>query len=667
MSETRAYGSWPSPLSAAEAADSGEARRLMEQWVTVHGSDVWWTEYRAAEGGRATLVRWTPGDDPRDVLAGSGTEWNVRNRLHEYGGRPFAVLPDGERFVFTHWGDQRLWLGGGGTAVPLTPPGPGLHYADPVAVGGEVWCVREEVTGPASTDRRRALVAVPLSGEGARDPGLIRVLAASHRFVTGPKVSPDGRHAAWIGWDHPAMPWDGSELCVAEIAGGRFGAHRVLAGGPAEAVCQAWWRGPDALVVLSDPDGWWNPRLAALDGSVRALWSGEREVGGPLWRVGSSWSAPLADGRIALLVTGWYERDGEWSHGTRLALLDPGDEKLAYVDGPETVWSNLASSGTVVAAMGAGPDHAPAVLRLDAATGAVDRPARRPGPRIAAPWRPRPVHRAFPSGDGAGGVHAIVFGPRNPGAEAPAGTRPPLLVTVHGGPTGCGNDALDPTVAFFTSRGFAVAVVNYGGSTGHGRAYRERLRGGWGVVDVADCAAVALALADEGVVDRDGLVIRGGSAGGWTTCVSLTGGDGGGVYRCGTAYYPVVDLLGWAGGETHDLETRYLDGLVGPLPEATGTYRARSPVHRVDAGTRPMLLLQGEEDPMCPPVQCERLVAALAGQGVPHRYLTFPGEQHGFRRADSIRRALEAELSFYRRTLGLAPSEEPEKEGRWTH
>jgi acetyl esterase/lipase len=660
MNAVLPQGDWPSPLSAAEAARlGGEPRRLMEQWLTAAGDEVWWTEYRADEGGRSGIVRRHPTRGARSVLAPG---WNVRNRLHEYGGRPFTVHPDGERFVFTSWDDQRLWLGGDGDPRPLTPAGAHVH-ADPIVVGDAVWCVRETSTGPRPTDRHRALVGVPLSGAAAGNEGAVTELASSHRFLTGPRVGPGGRYAAWIGWNHPAMPWDNTEVCIAPVRDdGTLGPARVLAGG--DAVCQLWWSGPEELTVLADDGGSWSPQRLSVDGTRTPypLDRADLEIGGPLWRVGSSWGASLPGGRLALLVTGRHDDDqGRPRHGTRLAVLEP-DGRLHPVDTPETTWSGLVASGETVAAMAAGPDRDPAVLHVDLSadprTGRVTRLGRTArGTALDPAWHPQPEHRTIENADGQP-VHAIVYRPRNPTAVAPPGERPPLLVSVHGGPTGHSTDALDLTTAFFTSRGFAVALVNYGGSSGHGRAYRERLRGGWGVVDVADCAAVATALAAEGLVDGERLLIRGGSAGGWTTCCALATTDAdGGVFRAGTAYYPVVDLLGWATGETHDLESRYLDGLVGPLPQAADRYRERSPVNRAADLTAPLLLLQGEDDPMCPPVQAERLVSALTEAGHPPTYLTFPGEQHGFRRATSIERALEAELAFYTAVLDRSEEE----------
>ncbi|MEU8026866.1 prolyl oligopeptidase family serine peptidase [Micromonospora haikouensis] len=652
-------GAWPSPFRPQDAAAAGgEPRWLIEQWVVAHGDTVWFTDLRPAEGGRAVLCRWTAASGVVDAVPAG---FSARSRFQEYGGRPFTVV-SADAAVVSRDTDQRLYLVAVGPDAalprPLTPCSDGRHrYAEGTVVGDEVWCVRERRTGPRTTDVLRDLVAVPLTGHGDAEPWVLG--GGGHRFLAGLRVAPDGRHAAWLGWDHPDMPWDAARLRVAPIVDGRLGGHRVLAGGDAEAVCQAEWLDAGTLLALTDPDGWWNPYAIGLDGDRRPLWRGDREAGGALWRPGQTWAAPLADGRIALAVTGWYgdgarrpdpaaprpRADGP-RHGTRLAVLDPARGVLDELDLPYTVWGPVSATGTTVAAMAASPDRQPALVRVDTATGRADAVTgdryHTPGPG----WLPVGEHRRFPVPGGE--VHAVVYPPRNPAVAADPGHRPPLLVVAHGGPTGRVTDALDPETLLFTSRGYAVALVDYGGSTGFGRAWRDRLRGGWGVVDVADCAAVARALAAEGAVDGDRVALRGGSAGGWTTCAALTSVD---TFRCGAAYFPVLDPLAWAEGETHDLESHYLHGLIGPLPAARPTYADRAPVHRAARLAGPLLLLQGEEDTVCPLAPAERFVAALADAGAPHTYLRFPGEGHVFRQVGSITRALDAELALYASAL----------------
>lgn len=644
------FGTWESPLTAATVAEAGGAPR----WVDQFGGRVWWAESRPTEGGRVALVREGPDGRPVEVL---GAPWNVRNRVHEYGGRPWTVLTGGgdgegagELVVFTNWADQRIYvLDGDGEPRPVTPEPDrpaGLRYADlsPGPGGRSVLCVRETITGDRPTDVRRDLVAVAV--DGPADGSGVRSLGASHHFMTGPRLSPDGQRIAWIGWDHPNMPWDGTELCVADLDPGRdgpgLGRHRVLAGGPRESVCQVEWETAESLLVLSDPDGWWNLFRVGLDGGAVNLAPCAAELGGPLWVIGSRWFAAVGDGRYAVL------------RSDRLAVLDEHAGTVTDVDTGLTTWTaDLVVHDGVVASSAGGPTQELGVVRHDLASGATTRLS---AGRVGVPdpaYLPVPAERTFTGQDGRQ-IPALVYAPTNPGFAGPAGERPPLLVYVHGGPTGRVSDVLKLDIAYFTSRGFAFAAVNYGGSTGYGRAFRETLDEQWGVVDVRDCAAVAAALAEEGAVDGARIAIRGGSAGGWTAAASMTSVD---TYACATIMFPILDLTGWTGegGETHDFESRYIEGLVGALPEHADRYAERSPSNHIDRLAGPVLLLQGLEDEVCPPVQADRFVASLDGTGVPHAYLTFEGEQHGFRKAETVRTALEAELSFYGQVFGFEP------------
>ncbi|MBB5908519.1 dipeptidyl aminopeptidase/acylaminoacyl peptidase [Actinoalloteichus hymeniacidonis] len=644
------YGAWNSPIDAADAARSGGGVLTAD----LHFGEVWWTESRPEEGGRVALIRRAADGRTLEVL---GAPWNVRNRVHEYGGKPWAVFAGdgGKQVAFTHWDDQRVYVLAldEPDAIPKpVSPAPerphGYRYSDLVAGpdGREVWCVRETVIGDSRVDVRRDLVALPVAGTAAQDADAVRVLTATHHFLTAPRPSPDGRHVAWIGWEHPAMPWDGTELCVAEITEDGFGPHRVLAGGPSESVCQLRWTDDDALDVLTDPTGWWNPHRVRLDGTSTPLLDAEVEIGGPLWQLGASWFAPLGDGRHVVL------------RGGRPALFDESDHSLVDIETPLTAWrASLACDGHTIVGVAGGPHSKPAVVALDVETLTPQILTGQPEGLPDAAYLPLPEARVFTGPDGQR-IPAAVYPPTNPDFAAPDGELPPYLVHVHGGPTGQHSTVLDPTIAYFTSRGIGVVAVDYGGSSGYGRAFRERLRESWGEVDVADCAAVAQALADEGTADPARLAIRGGSAGGWTTAASLTTVS---VYRCGTALFPILDLEGWSGsgGETHDFESRYLDSLVGPLPETAQRYRDRSPIHHVDRLAGPILLLQGLEDEICPPEQSDRFAAQLEGRGIPFAYLTFEGEQHGFRRFETVQTALRAELSFYAQTLGFQVSGVP--------
>ncbi|MFE5921367.1 LpqB family beta-propeller domain-containing protein [Streptomyces sp. NPDC056468] len=646
--QTLAYGSWPSPIDAALAATHDGH----PEYVGFVGDEAWWTEPRPTEGGRRTLVRRRADGTEESVLP---APWNVRSRVVEYGGQPWAgEVADGRPLVvFVDFADQRLYRYEEGVEPrPITPVssvGGGLRWAEPQLRLdlGEVWCVLEEFTGEGPTDVRRVLAAVPLDGSAADSREAVRELTDDrHRFITGARISPDGRRAAWLVWDHPRMPWDGTELLVADIgADGTLAAPRTVAGGPDEAIAQADWSADGRLLYASDRSGWWN-----LYRDGEPLCPREEEFGGPLWKPGLRWFAPLASGPVAVV------------HGrgsTALGVLDPETGEVVDAAGPWTEFApTLAVYGERVVAVGASPRSAYEVVELDTCTGrarvigaehddAVD-PAHYPEPQI------RTI--TGPAGDE---IHAHIYPPHNPGCVAPGDTPPPYVVWAHGGPTGRAPLVLDLAIAYFTSRGIGVAEVNYGGSTGYGREYRNRLREQWGVVDVEDCAAVALALADEGTADRGRLAIRGGSAGGWTTAASLTTTD---IYACGTILYPILDLASWGDGETHDLESQYLESLIGPLAEVPARYAERSPAAHADRLTVPFLLLQGLDDVICPPTQCERFLARMEGRRVPHAYIAFEGEGHGFRRAETMIRVLESELSLYAQVFGLNPPGVPRLE-----
>ncbi|WP_326571724.1 prolyl oligopeptidase family serine peptidase [Actinacidiphila glaucinigra] len=650
------YGAWESPVDARTAA-SHDGRPEFPAFV---GDEVWWTEPRPAEGGRRALVR-----RRADGTAGSPlpTPWNVRTRVIEYGGRAWtgAARPGaGPLIVFSHFPDQRLYAYEPDVAgavprplTPLSPVGDGLRWADPQIHPdrGEVWCVLEEFTGEGPSDVRRVVAAVPLDGSAAEDRAAVRELSDdSHDFVTSPRLSPDGRQAVWIAWDHPRMPWDGTELKLAAVGpDGTFGAARTILGGPAESVAQAEWTPDGTLIAATDRDGWWNlHRVDPAAGEAVNLLPAQEEFAGPGWQMGARWFAPLASGTLAVL------------HGKgaqRLGILDPATGELVDAPGPWSEWTAaLSTQGTRVVAVAASARSSFEVLELDTCTGRTRVIGAAHHDIVPPEFLPAPVERIF-TGPGGREIHAQLYPPENPYFAAPEGEVPPYVVWVHGGPTSRAPLVLDLEIAYFTSRGIGVVEVNHGGSTGYGRAYRERLREQWGVVDVEDCAAVARALAEEGTADGRRLAIRGGSAGGWTSAASLTGTD---VYACGVIKYPLLDLTGWAeGGETHDFESRYLDSLIGPHTEVPERYRDRSPVTRADRLTVPFLLLQGLEDVICRPVQCERFLERIKGRGVTHAYLTFEGEGHGFRREDTMITCLEAELSLYGQVFGFTPPAVP--------
>jgi dipeptidyl aminopeptidase/acylaminoacyl peptidase len=635
------YGAWPSPITASEVA---QASLRVANPVPGPAGEVWWSEQRPAEGGRTTVVRRDAAGTVSDVLPGG---WNVRTRVHEYGGVCSLPLAGGG-LVFAHWDDQRVYRldPGSGTPVPLTPEPDepaALRYADPVLApgGAEVWWVREAHTADGI---RRALVAIPLSGAGGTDPAAVRAVVAGSDFLAAPRPSPDGRQVAWIAWDHPRMPWDGTELRVGTLGpDGTVTAVRTVLGGEDESVLQPEWLDADTLYVVSDRSGWWNLyRLPAAGGDPQPLCPRAEEFGHPLWGLGMLSYAVLPDGRLVV------------QHGTdavALGVLDPATGALTDLPLPYTNWApRLAVAGDTVLAVGASPIEAPAVVAvaLGSGTATVLRRSLPDPPDPAYLPKPRSI---VVSGPGERDVHAHVYPPTSPDAQAPEGELPPYVVFVHGGPTANSEAVLDLGKAYFTSRGIGVVDVNYGGSTGYGRAYRERLRRQWGVVDVEDCVAVVQALVRDGLADGARLGIRGGSAGGWTTLAALTTTD---AFGAGVSYYGVAELIAFA-QDTHDFESRYIDGLVGTLPEDRDVYLERAPLSHVDQLSCPVLLLQGLEDRVVPPSQAELFAAALARKGIPYAYLTFEGEQHGFRKRESVIRALEAELSFYGQVFGFDP------------
>ncbi|GAA2688071.1 alpha/beta hydrolase family protein [Streptomyces lunalinharesii] len=644
------FGTWASPISAKTAA-AGETR---VEWAACVGDEVWWTELRPQESGRSALVRRTPDGVVADVLA---PRWNVRTRVIEYGGKPWLPLGGPETgFVFTHWDDQRVYrVVPGGSPEPISPEPAmpaGARYCDFALVGDEVWCLREETIGHA-TDVRRALVALPLDGSAADEPEAVRVLAASHHFMTGPKVSPDGRQVCWLGWDHPAMPWEGTEVICARVGvDGMPGPARVVAGGPGEAVGQVEWAPGHAgvLYVLSDSDGWWNLYEIDSEGKRRALCPRSEEFGEPLWRIGAQWFLPMDGDRLAV------------AHGTagrQPAVLEP-DGSLWDVSGDDqyTEWAVLATDGRRVVATAAGPRQPRALLLLDPAPG-VPAEVLRASDTTYADYLSPSRHEVFRN-DAGEEVHAYVYPPYSPDFIAPAGELPPYVVHVHGGPTTRSQWAADLTTAFFTSRGIGVVDVQYGGSTGFGRRYRQRLQGKWGVVDVHDCAAAIRGLVARGVADPARLGIRGGSAGGWTTAASLASEPD--LYRVAGIYFPLLDPEGWSERGTHDFESRYLESLIGPWPQARDRYAEVSPLRRANRVQAPFVLFQGLEDEICLPAQAERFLRELGESGPPRAYLTFDGEQHGFRKAETLIACLQAELSAYAQCFGFEAPEVPHTE-----
>ena len=637
MTAVAPYGSWDSPISPSLVAASG--RRLAAPALAADGA-VWWVEGRPSEGGRVVLMRRRPGGEPEAVTPEG---FNVRTRVHEYGGGTWT-LADENLILFVDFSDQRLYrqrLGEEPVAIVPEPETPaGLRYADfRLCPDGRTVVAVREVHGEGEPENQ--IVALALDGSG--EP---TVLASGRDFYSFPRVSPDGARLAWTCWDHPNMPWDGTELWVAPLED--TAAAQLVAGGPEESIFQPEWDAAGRLHFVSDRDGWWN--LYRDEGEeILQLTAEEAELGHPQWLFGGATYAFLDGGAIACVRCVRGEE--------RLFLLEPGSERPRDLELPYTSFGFpiLASRGSAVAFAAASAAHETAVVRYDVAGGeleeirsASDEPVD--GRYVAIP---RPIQ--FPTSEGET-AYGFYYPPTNPDFEPPPGELPPLIVQSHGGPTSHATPFLDREYLYWTSRGIGVVDVNYRGSSGHGRPYRQRLYGGWGVLDTEDCIAAARHLAENGDADGERLAIRGGSAGGYATLCALVFHD---EFATGASYYGVADTETLA-TDTHKFESRYLDSLIGPYPQEKQLYYERSPIHFVERLRAPVILFQGLEDEVVPPSQAETMVAALKRGGIPHAYLAFEGEAHGFRRAETEIRCLEAELYFYGRILGFDPADELE-------
>jgi len=638
VSEIAPYGSWRSPIDARMVATAG--RRLAAPALAGDGA-VWWAEGRPAEDGRVVLVRCPAGGEPEDVTPEG---MNARTRVHEYGGGAWRLAGE-DLVLFTDFADQRLYRQRlGEKPVTITPEpehAAALRYADMRLTpdGDTVVCVREvHGDGEAEDPVQNQIVALPL--DGSAEP---RVLAAGRDFYSFPRPSPDGSQLAWTCWDHPNMPWDGTELWVAPLDDPSDAT--LVAGGSEESVFQPEWDRDGRLHFVADRGGWWNLYRDEGD-EVLQLTDEEADLAHPQWLFGGSTYAFLDDGAIACIRT---ERGEE-----RLFLLEPGTERLDDLELPYTSFGfpSLSVRGTEVAFAAASPARETAVVRFDLRGGELEEIRSAAAEPVADGYVsiPRPIE--FPT-TGGETAHGFYYPPANPDFEAPQGDLPPLIVESHGGPTSHATPALSREFLFWTSRGIGVVDVNYRGSSGYGRPYRQLLRGTWGVVDTDDCIAAARHLAATGEADGERLAIRGGSAGGYATLCALVFHD---EFATGASYYGVADTETLA-TDTHKFESRYLDGLIGPYPERADLYRERSPIHFVDRLRSPVILFQGLEDEVVPPSQAETMVAALKRNGVPHAYLAFEGEAHGFRRAETEIRCLEAELYFYGRMLGFEPAD----------
>jgi dipeptidyl aminopeptidase/acylaminoacyl peptidase len=626
LAEVRPYGAWASPITAASLAEG--AIGVAE--LRVADRKLYWLETRPAEGGR--LVIMTQEDGQARQLTPEG--FNARTRVHEYGGAPYVVTPTG--VWFSHFRDQKLyWQALGAAPEALTPEG--YRYADAIPLpGGGLIAVREDHTDPASV--RNAIVR--LSGTA----GAGQVLYSDSDFVAYPRLSRDGKRLAWIAWDFPAMPWDQTRLYVAELGDVALGEIRQVAGGDGVSVIEPQWGADGTLTWLSDESGFWN-LYDDRDGAPRPILPRRAEFGGPLWSLGQANYARMDDGRI---VAAARESGGE-----TLLVVDPIASAAKPVPLPFLSLTSIQRLDEGhIAAIAHSASESSAVVIIDIASGGCE-VVRRPSPAsVPAASISRAEAISFASANGRT-AHALYYPPTNGDFTAPAGEAPPLIVQAHGGPTGGASPAFSLSNQFWTSRGFALVDVDYGGSAGYGRAYRQLLDGQWGVVDVEDVIAAARYLAESGRADPKRIAIHGGSAGGFTVLAALAQSD---VFAAGGDFYGVADLEALA-RDTHKFESRYLDGLIGPWPQAKAVYDARSPINHLEGFSAPLIIFQGAEDPVVPPNQAHMIRDALKAKGTPVAYLEFAGEGHGFRRAENMIRAKEAELYFYGKVLGFEPAD----------
>ena len=630
------YGTWRSPLSAADVA--GGALRF--DHPLLDGDDLYWVEGRPSERGRSVVVRYTRDGRVLDITPPA---FSARTRVHEYGGAAFTVHRG--TVFFSNDVDQRLHRQApGAIPEPITPDG--YRYADCTVdtARQRLLCVREDHTrdglNPVNT-----IVAIERafdrSTAAMQAPGL--VLASGADFYSDPVLSPDGTRLAWIEWRHPNMPWDGTELWQADLDDAGVPRSRIkIAGGRDESIFQPSWSPDGLLYFVSDRTGWWN-LYRARGGAIEPLHPMSAEFGKPQWVFSMVTYAFAGPGRMVAT----YAVDGRWM----LALIELDSRRFQPVALAFEPLEGIVADARAAYFIGASPTAPLSMVRMTFAAAEVDVLRGSGGTRLDPAQVSVPEAITFDSGGEQ--AHAFYYPPVNSGFEAPPGERPPLIVVTHGGPTGAARVVFAADVQFWTTRGFAVVDVNYRGSTGYGRAYRERLNGQWGLVDVADAVNAARALVAEGKADPARLIIRGGSAGGYTTLAALAFHD---VFSAGASYYGISDIEILA-HDTHKFESRYLDSLIGPYPAMRDVYRARSPLHAADGLDCALILFQGLEDKVVPPNQSEMMADAVRRKGLPVAYVTFEGEQHGFRRVESIVRSLEAELDFYGAVFGFTPAD----------
>ena len=638
MTNIAPYGSWKSPISAAMLISGGK-RRLNE--IRVDGDDIYWLDARPNEGGRIVIMSQSADGQTCDLTP---APFNARNAVHEYGGGSYAVR--NRTVYFTNWSDQRVYVQKRGdeprplTAEPTIPRG--TRYADLTLNpdGKLLLCVRETHTDDENEAINEIVTIDTASGETC-------VIATGRDFYCAPRVSGNNDRIVWTEWDHPNMPWDGNVLMSGSFNNVNAAVRGVemLAGVEGESIVQPSWSRDDTLHFVTDRTGWWNIH-SVRDGEAINLLNEQSDHGRPDWQFGFTSYAHLPCGDLAV-------GKGGVASGSITIVGTDGINRTIDTPYSEVSFLTTGTNGSSLLFIGASPTKEPAVIRLDLASERCEVIYAPSQISIDPGYLSSPQHVVFPTTDDAI-AHAYYYSPTNQDFLAPEGDLPPLVVICHGGPTSASGTGLDLSTHYWTSRGFAVVDVNYRGSSGYGKVYRDALKGKWGIYDTDDCIAAAQHLIDQELVDRDRVIIRGGSAGGYTTINALTFHD---FFAAGAALYGIADLMVFI-DDTHKFESRYLDSLVGPYPEEAQRYHDRSAINFMDQLATPMIILQGLEDEIVPPSQAEIMVNALESKGLPYAYIGFPGEQHGFRQAANIIRAQEAELYFYGKVLGFEPADE---------
>ena len=630
MKQTHQPGAWPSPLSAGLLAQAGSS--LM--WSQSVGDDLWWDEVRPSEAGRTLVVSRQHGD----ILK---APWSAKSQVHEYGGISWlGLMHDGKAMLaFVNKADQRIYMtepkGEPRPLSPESPAGQSHRYIEMIAVSHEIWCIRE-----VHTEGRleRSLIALSLKSDGV---ATLRILDASSHFYAHPRISADGRYLSWIAWEHPQMPWDGTEVRVAEVSNGQLINVQVLAGDVQTSCLSPEWGPNNELYFICDKSGWWNLWQVDLKGKLTHLIEEATEWGFPLWQLGMRALSILPDGHV-LSVHGAVD-------ARKIVRVHPQSSVMQDLDSELTDFKpSLSVSSSKAFAVGASGKVVSQLIEIDLLSWQVCDVVTSIESPVDASYFPQPHEISAGRSDGRK-VFAILHSAHHPDFEP--SEKPPLMVVVHGGPTANSSATLSMKYAYFTSRGISVVDVNYGGSTGYGRHYRNLLRGQWGVVDCEDVLAVVESLIAQGICAADKVVIRGGSAGGFTVLNALVHSKS---FAAGASYYGVADCTTLA-TDTHDFESRYLDTMIGAYSTEKDLYIARSPITHVNQLSSPLILFQGLDDKVVPPSQSEAFRDACAAKGLKHAYVAYEGEGHGFRQVSTIVSSLETELKFYGEVLGFEP------------